>query len=62
LAQVLEMPAGAEPVGVLCLGPVDRFYDAPMLEIERWRAARPLREMVMTDRWTTPPAPLPATP
>ncbi len=60
LAEVLGMPEGAEPVGVLCLGPVDRFYEGPMLEIERWREGRPLREMVMTDRWTMPLAPIPA--
>lgn len=51
LARVLGMPAGAEPVGILCLGPVDRFYDAPMLEIEGWRQGRALSEMVFTDRW-----------
>jgi uroporphyrin-III C-methyltransferase len=56
LAEALGMPAGAEPVGVLCLGPVDRFYDAPMLEIERWRQGRPLAEMLMTDRWADMPA------
>jgi uroporphyrin-III C-methyltransferase len=57
LAGVLGMPEGAEPVGVLCLGAVDRFYDAPMLEIAHWRAGRPLAEMVMTDRWAMPPPP-----
>jgi 5,6-dimethylbenzimidazole synthase len=51
LAQVLEMPPGAEPMGVLCLGPVDHFYNAPMLEIEGWRQGRPVEEMVFTDRW-----------
>ena len=37
LARLLEMPEGAQPVGVLCLGPVHRFYDGPMLENEGWR-------------------------
>jgi uroporphyrin-III C-methyltransferase len=60
LAGVLGMPDGAEPVGVLCLGPVERFYDAPMLEIEGWREGRPLAAMVMTDRWTAPAAPFPS--
>ncbi|WP_374567986.1 uroporphyrinogen-III C-methyltransferase [Ideonella sp.] len=49
LAKALGMPAGAEPMGILCLGPVDRFYDAPMLEIEGWRQGRPLSAMVFTD-------------
>jgi uroporphyrin-III C-methyltransferase len=59
LADVLGMPEGADPVGVLCLGPVDCFYDAPMLEIGRWRDGRPLIDMVMTDRWAESPRPLP---
>ncbi|KTC38733.1 5,6-dimethylbenzimidazole synthase, partial [Pseudomonas putida] len=33
LAEVLGMPAGAKPVAVLCLGPVEQFYEAPMLEL-----------------------------
>lgn len=57
LADLLGMPAGAEPVGILCLGPVDRFYDAPMLEIEGWRQGRPVSDMVFTDRWDESVAP-----
>ena len=51
LSRLLAMPAGARPMGVLCLGPVQSFYEAPMLEIEGWRRARPLSELVFTDRW-----------
>jgi len=51
LADLLGMPAGAEPVGILCLGAVERFYDAPMLELEGWRQGRPVGDMVFTDRW-----------
>ena len=51
LAEALGMPVGAEPVGILCLGPVDRFYDSPLLEIEGWRQGRPLSAMVFTDGW-----------
>src|SRR5690606_24339590 len=36
LAQLLNMPAGARPVAVLCLGPVDAFYARPMLEELGW--------------------------
>jgi len=57
LADLLGMPAGAEPVGILCLGPVDRFYDAPMLEIEGWRQGRSVSAMVFTDRWDESAAP-----
>ena len=31
LAELLGMPAGSQPVAVLCLGPVTAFYDKPML-------------------------------
>lgn len=52
LAQLLSLPAGALPLGLLCLGPVERFYDAPMLEKQGWRQGRPLSEMVMQDFWS----------
>lgn len=51
LAELLGLPEGARPLGLLCLGPVPAFYDAPMLEIEGWRQARPLSELLYTDRW-----------
>lgn len=51
LGERLQLPAGARPMAVLCLGPVDAFYEGPMLEIEGWRHARPLSEMLYTDRW-----------
>ena len=46
LAALLELPVGSEPVAVLCLGPVERFYDRPMLIEERWARARPLEELL----------------
>ncbi|MCV2349904.1 5,6-dimethylbenzimidazole synthase [Paucibacter sp. Y2R2-4] len=51
VAALLHLPAGALALGLLCLGPVDSFYPAPMLEMEGWRHARPLDEMFYTDRW-----------
>ena len=51
LVGLLRMPVDARPLGVLCLGPVDNFYDAPMLELEGWRHARPLSDLVFTDLW-----------
>jgi len=51
VAALLELPAGAQPVALLCLGPVARFYDAPMLEEEGWRMRRPLAEIVGENRW-----------
>lgn len=51
LAQALNLPDGAQPVAVLCLGPVPAFYDAPMLEQSGWRQGRPLAEFVHIDTW-----------
>ena len=51
LAQLLGMPAGSQPVAVLCLGPVREFYDKPMLVQEGWARERALDELVFSDRW-----------
>ncbi len=37
VAALLLCPDGAKPIALLCLGPVDAFYDQPMLETEGWR-------------------------
>ena len=51
LAELLQMPAGAEPVAVICLGPVDEFYPAPMLALQGWTQPRPLQELLFEDGW-----------
>lgn len=51
LAELLCMPAGAKPVAVLCLGPVQAFYPAPMLTLEGWAQPRPLAELVYENLW-----------
>jgi 5,6-dimethylbenzimidazole synthase len=51
LKQLLEMPEGSEPVAVLCLGHVQSFYSAPMLQVEHWTEPRPLQDYVMENRW-----------
>ena len=51
LGALLHMPAGSEPVAVLCLGPVDDFYDQPMLQAEKWAKRAELSDMVFVDRW-----------
>lgn len=48
---LLEMPEGAQPAAILCLGPVEAFYPRPMLEEEGWRQGRPLEELVFENRW-----------
>ena len=52
LAQLLHMPDGAHPLGVLCLGPVQAFYSEPMLQQEKWAKRMPLEDMLMDDVWT----------
>jgi len=53
LAALLGMPDDAEPVAVLCLGPVPEFPDRPALEIDRWAFGRPLPEFVAENGWDT---------
>lgn len=49
LARVLGLPPEAQPMALLCVGPVPAFYDAPMLEQTGWRQARPLADFVHVD-------------
>lgn len=51
LAELLGMPAGSQPVAVLCLGPVSEFYDKPMLVQEGWAREQALDELVFSDQW-----------
>lgn len=52
LAELLGMPEGAEPVAILCLGPVPEFPDRPALEIDDWTHGRPLSEFIAENTWT----------
>lgn len=55
LAQLLHMPAGSEPVAILCLGHVEQFYPAPMLQLEGWRQPKSLDNYLMENRWRADP-------
>lgn len=55
LAQLLGMPAGAKPLAVLCLGPVERFYSEPMLVTEGWAQERPLEDLLFENQWEASP-------
>lgn len=55
LADLLHLPAGAKPLAVLCLGPVESFYPAPMLVMEGWRSEQPLSEMLFENQWGIKP-------
>lgn len=56
LARLLDMPEGARPIAILCLGHVDAFYEHPMLELEHWSERLPLSELVSDDHWPEPSA------
>lgn len=51
LAGLLDMPAEAEPVAILCLGQVPDFPDRPQLELDHWAQGRPLAEFVAENGW-----------
>jgi len=53
LGTLLNIPADAKPIAVLCLGHVNTFYKEPMLVETGWRQAKPLAEMVMENQWDT---------
>lgn len=53
LATLLGMPDEAEPVAILCLGPVPEFPDRPALEIDQWTYGRPLSDFVSENGWHT---------
>lgn len=55
LAALLHMPSGAEPVAVLCLGPVNEFYPAPMLALQGWTEPRPLADLLFENQWEHKP-------
>lgn len=51
LGSLLNIPADAKAVAILCLGHVDHFYAQPMLVEEAWAQEMPLGEMVMENEW-----------
>jgi 5,6-dimethylbenzimidazole synthase len=54
LRELCDMPEGSAPIAVLCVGHVEQFYPAPMLETEGWDKRRPLSGMVYEDTWGNP--------
>ncbi|MEH6352386.1 5,6-dimethylbenzimidazole synthase [Pseudomonas sp. 3JA] len=55
LADMLGLPAGAKPLAILCLGPVEGFYPAPMLALEGWAQPRSLNELLYENQWGVRP-------
>jgi len=54
LSVLLGLPEGAEPIALLCLGPVHAFYEEPMLQRERWARRAPLASLVFDESWGRP--------
>ena len=54
VADLLQMPAGAEPIALLCIGPVHAFYEEPMLQKERWAKRCALDDLLFEDTWGQP--------
>lgn len=54
VGQVLQLPHGAETVGLMCLGAVGQFYEQPMLQQERWAKRLPLKQVVFDNSWQQP--------
>ena len=54
VARLLGMPEGAEPVALLCIGPVHGFYPEPMLQQQGWARRCPLDSLVFEDAWGRP--------
>ena len=48
---LLGLPPGAEPIALLCLGPVMAFYAEPMLQQQNWARRQPLQELVFDEGW-----------
>lgn len=51
LARLLNVPEGGKPVAILCLGQVEAFYAAPMLQLQGWRNAQPLANLLFENYW-----------
>lgn len=57
VARLLGCPPGAQPLAILCLGPVAFFPPAPLLELVDWRRGRSLEALCHTDRYGSEPLP-----
>jgi 5,6-dimethylbenzimidazole synthase len=51
LRALCKMPDGSQPIAILCVGHVEAFYPAPMLETESWDRRRALSEIMYENSW-----------
>lgn len=54
LRQEMTMPTDADPVAILCLGPVPGYYSYPMLEQQNWARREALPQLVFDETWNRP--------
>jgi len=51
VARLLDMPADAQPVAILCIGPVAEFPSAPLLETAGWGKRLTAEDVLFEERW-----------
>ncbi len=49
--ELCHMPAGSQPIAILCVGEVESFYPKPMLELEKWQQRKILQELLYENSW-----------
>jgi 5,6-dimethylbenzimidazole synthase len=54
LGALLNIPEDSQPVAILCLGHVEKFYDKPMLEQERWAERKDVADLLFENTWDNP--------
>nr|VFJ88539.1 MAG: cob(II)yrinic acid a,c-diamide reductase [Candidatus Kentron sp. H]VFJ90525.1 MAG: cob(II)yrinic acid a,c-diamide reductase [Candidatus Kentron sp. H]VFJ96688.1 MAG: cob(II)yrinic acid a,c-diamide reductase [Candidatus Kentron sp. H] len=54
--RLLRCPDMAEPLGILCLGPVEEFPPAPLMALSGWRAGKSLSAILYHDYYGEEPA------
>ncbi len=54
LRELCGMPHDSMPIAILCVGHVDAFYPAPMLQTEGWDTRRKLCDVVFENAWGNP--------
>ena len=59
LGDLLGLPAGAQPLGILCIGRVPEFYPRPMFEDAGWGQRLALDKVLFENRWPPDAAPTP---
>ncbi|HEX5392934.1 MAG TPA: 5,6-dimethylbenzimidazole synthase [Rhodocyclaceae bacterium] len=59
LAELLKMPEGAQPIAILCIGPVANFPDKPLLETLGWGQRLPMEQVVFENTWPANAKPTP---